>query len=336
MSVVTWKKRESAPSGPITRLLPFSDHEFLIVPQPRIDNELAIADGIYKYDSIIDNWVKIMDYPRHFLQSSSIHRASIDVDNKIIYICNESKLIEIDLNHKTMTELCDINIGAYPGVFYANNKVHILRALKTKSGCNNHFIFDLKSNELTVHASLAGIRLFPLLYSKKKNGIIAAYAYQNTDQEWMGDIRILKSDNEWESMQGLKSYFFAGAALTTDEDYILLMHRTPPQRKMCYHFVWIYNMQTGSMIKSDIELPCQDHFSSIITRNKKKEDLIVFGFVHKYQEKFGDEFMIIPDYIIQVIGNWVCCEHLHVISHLGQQKRNHWCIDIDTIFKSES
>eukprot|EP01083_Nonionella_stella_P244466 850812_1 len=95
-----WITCKPSPFTYFARLLWTGNGEFILVPQKGIDDSgTNIPDGIYKYNSIANDWIKIVDYDQDFV--STYHTCVITPTKRFIYLCNaQSQLLKIDLNTK--------------------------------------------------------------------------------------------------------------------------------------------------------------------------------------------------------------------------------------------
>ena len=135
-----WAVLDRPPDYNYTRLISLNNQEFIIVPQKSADNTEINPDGIYKYNSIMAKWTKIIDYPKDFVSTG--HSATIDTKNQIVYIGNvQSKLFKINLNTKSINIILHpANFGEFPGCLFANGDLHVIGSNNHQA--NKHLVFD--------------------------------------------------------------------------------------------------------------------------------------------------------------------------------------------------
>ena len=77
-------------------------------------------------------------------------------------------------------------------------------------------------------------------------------------------------------------------------------------------------------------------FHAIMMDNPDRDNLLVFGYIRDCFKK--EEFKHIqqfPDYLIRLIGTWICNEWIHLIRLDGEEERGmHWKIRLDDILES--
>ena len=75
-----WREATKFPYKYLSEFLCMNSNEFLIIPQQ------GEGIGVMKYDTIKDDWTKLISYPTGW--KSTCHSASYDTKNEMIYICN--------------------------------------------------------------------------------------------------------------------------------------------------------------------------------------------------------------------------------------------------------
>ena len=180
-----WIELEKFPFPYWSRPLILANDEFIIVPQKYSSCK---GDGIYQYRD--KTWNKIIDYPSDF--GSSCHSASIDDDNKVIYVDDDcSQLHQFDLaekKFKSSTKLFEENCSEHPRIVYVNDVLHIIGGKDS----NIHYIYhpDTKKvekvHEFSEMALQDGFADHDIIYMKSINSILMFGG--ETDENYLDTI----------------------------------------------------------------------------------------------------------------------------------------------------
>ena len=305
------------------RLIPLNSYEFLIVPQcPPGEKSFKNADGVYKYNSMTKKWTKIMDYPEGF--ASVTHFCCIDATSNIIYGMSSSELFQIDLTKKTIGILGDIQIGRFPGIVLINGAIHVIGGAVNKQ----HLIYNEAQTKFEMLRGFNHrIHVIPT-YLKTRKSVMAVSFKDNSIMEFR--------KNEWNYFNfsnGIR-FHVLNATMTITQDMIIIIGKGGNNKtEEIKTNVFVYNIKAGTLKKSNMPSPISKGGAAMATtRNEDKDDLLTFGFIHKWQKFYKTQPM--PFYLIQLVGNWVCYETIHVIEVMGSGDNSHWTLDIDEIIKS--
>ena len=311
-----WRMLQKPPSDDGT-LVSLNSHEFIIVPESKSTEKNN--NGLHKYNSILNKWTKIMDYPKDLISTS--HYAAFDAKTKIIYICNDqSKLLRIDLNSKSIeTTSANVYFGRFPGVVFTDDTLHVIARFE-------HFVFDASNNKFKLlHDSFDEKKLLSPHLAQSKSIITTMYNGNNKtvsvveykNNKWI-DLDIKNCDDSFashiiESSAGDYIIFVGGMNITT---YAMIPS------------IFVYDVKYKKLMKSDIPTAETESFTGLVlTRNKDNEDVLTFGFVRDcYKMKQLRNTQSVPFYLIKFIGKWICYEIVHMIGH-----ERHWTIDMDEI-----
>ena len=330
-----WQLHQSCPIATFAKLLPYNHHEFLVVPHTSTThrNIQPHSDGVYKYNSIVKKWTKIMDYPKDFI--STQHMATFDQQNKTIYLLNSMRnrgsLYKINLNSKQIDEIsCDIKCNRYPGIAFENGNIHIIGAELD----NKHYIFHAKDKVFNEVHDFGPTPILPLDVSLKKRKTLVALPRT-------GNVSMVAyKNNKWENMTAYFGYFHALSTVCTQhQDFIILINKFA--NVLTFEMtdnIFIYDLNNNTIKESAIRSPTMKLSTSITTRNVERDSLLTFGFIRDcYRLTAFVAVQKLPFYIIKFIEEWVCFETLHLISIQGEaDEHTHWSIDVDTIITSTS
>ena len=326
-----WSILQPPPNCLFTRLLPLNNHEFIVVPvtNKEYQKEYKNCDGIYKYNSILKKWTKIMNYPKEF--QSINHIATIDNKNKIIYILNDNSIfIKIDLNTKTIEKThCNIPHGTFPGIVYINGNIHVIGGKGIIPGPGNmhnrkHFIFNEKDR---IFRELDDFKknIFPIpIYLNKTKSIMAI-----TDDYYpLMEYR----NNTWQQIKIIKHEYPGTTVVTTSQDFMIFLQ---VRSLWTNNGIFVYNLKNGTMHKSKVRVPEIPEATAIITRNDERDEILTFGFIRKcYKANDLKQIQDLPFYLIKFIGKWICHENVHFIGLSDDGKHTHWMMDVDKIINS--
>ena len=313
----------------------------MIVPQYP-DTTQNDANGIYKYNSICREWTKILDYPKDFISTG--HLSTIDQKQQIIYVCNEqSQLLKINLINKSIEIMSyKANFGAFPRIIFFNDKIHIIGGIGIKRGKHNIFcrtrnefdeIYDF--NRSTEH----GFQSHFTWISKPRASIITTTYDHNNKKSPVSVIEF--KNNKWTNIDIKNCKYLLGSSIisTTNGDYFIFLSgcENTPNFK-CHQLIFVYYVKHKKLAKSNITTPATDAIGkATLTRNEEFEDLLTFGYVHDcYKIKNFKNMRMIPFYLIQLIGKWICYEtiHLFTVQNDKDRTKKHWTIDVDKIIQS--
>ena len=330
-----WLRMDQPPPDcKFARLLPLNSHEFIIVPQISI-KKYKNQDGIYKYNSIIKQWIKIMDYPKDF--KSYAHHATIVKNANIIYIINSTAtLFKINLISKSMeSKHFDMNLGQYPGILFVNDDIHIVGGKES----SKHFILN-QNNEPKKFKQLHDFKVYPHLipiFFHRTQSMIAVVPSIGPNHASMMKYK----NGIWKNLNLSSDYYFyfRRVAVTKAQDYMIFISAYNHKKLQLEHVLFVYDLKNGTVIKSDIKAPTIKSTTAITTRNIERDGLLTFGFVNYcYKLKEFDGVQDLPFYIIKLIEKWVCFEIMHIIELTLSRKdittKHHWTINVDTIIQS--
>ena len=329
-----WKKLKDPPIGNFERLLHLNKHEFIVVP-----SDATETDGIYKYNGILNEWTKIIDYPKDYESMGQF--PTIDQDNRIIYICcTDSKLLGINLNTKSIQTIVEqYDLGIDSGIMFANNTIHVIGGNEN----DKHLIFDNDNKEFKEFHDFASDKQIPCsyaLYLPSRKTIINTIYHRNNPKIPVSVVEF--KNNKWTNLNiaNCEDIFGAYITATSHEDYLIFLcgFDLTTEDLNLHRWIYVLDMKTYKLVQSKIQVPeAGENSSGITTRNEEQEDLVTFGFVHEcYKTEIFQKVQMIPFDLINVLKRWVCYETFHLVLRSEQdiEKCEHLTIDVDEIIKT--
>ena len=270
------------------------------------------ADGIYAYDTRINDWNKIIDYPDNLTTNS--HTTLYHKGRNSIFILNaQPQFLQFDLTTKTMKCLHE-NIegfGSYPGLVLVDNNIHMIG----RSGSEHiHNIYNCKNS--TIAPSVLpdkGYSFYTksVTYLESKNIILIFDDEEDKIHEYS-----LSNHNWIERKVNIPMYAPAIAATRDDRNIIVIGGEN----------IFIYNVDENVFVKSKVKSPTKTKCRAIIMDNVRDSDLLVFGYL---KNAFDG---LVPLDVMNMITNWIKYQDLHLIQNLDGQ---HWKIDVAKILQSK-
>ena len=109
--------------------------------------------AIWKFNIKQNNWIRWIEFPADCVSSWSLHTSSLDLQNMILYIFDESgHILQIDLNTKEITQFkTDYNKSddpLYLKSLFIDNQLHIFSRWKEFEW--THHVWDNESRDLTL------------------------------------------------------------------------------------------------------------------------------------------------------------------------------------------
>eukprot|EP01084_Bolivina_argentea_P121980 216183_1 len=247
------------------QLLAINDNEFIIIPyfdrwrQKNIDN---CANGIYKFNTINNQWIKMMHYSKDF--ESTFHGTTFDNKNKLIFIYNsQSQLIEINLNTQSFkilsTSVHNFNTFLSPKIININDNIHIIA---DNAGHSEHFIFDKKTNQLNEMYQFDFQHKLTqnLLHLKSRNSIFFAgetcfYEYSILNKKWKQLNIVIPS-----------RLSYSAVVCTKNEQFLIFLGGLIDN---CDHSdnISIYDFKTKKLTQSVVKLPNKETFIAVMMNN---------------------------------------------------------------------
>ena len=192
-----------------------NDNQFALVPSKWSSNSDRSADGIYVYDLSINDWNKIIDYPKDITSNSQT--ALYHKERNSIYVLNaQNGLLQFNLTTKEM-KILDKNVqgfDSYPGLVLVGDEIHMFAAYNLK-----HAIYNCSNDTITHQTLPIEIGRFfskSTLYLQTRNIILIfasdlqkIYEHSLLNHKW--SIRDVKIPNN-----------SAAICATSDEKYIII------------------------------------------------------------------------------------------------------------------
>merc|ERR1712228_143680 len=94
--------------------------------------------------------------------------------------------------------------------------------------------------------------------------------------------------------------------------------------------IFVYNVKRKILQKSPIKCPRQCKYKAVMMRNKKRDELMVFGFINQcFESAEYQNIQRLPYYLVRFIAQWISNEWIHLMVVNG-----HWKIHIDEVLNS--
>eukprot|EP01084_Bolivina_argentea_P284062 486699_1 len=309
---------------------------------PIIINNNEFVCGIYQYNITSNKWKPWGLNPDNI---TNVKILAYNHTHKLIYIWdileNMQQIIIMSINYnntndikliKLMTNNDNDLIGQH-----INGKLHIIDKINEQ-----HWIYD-ENTQSWNDEKLQNVsdHVIGLVYVSSKQRILLVdpplnliHSYCMITNKW--------SDIHMELPYELRDF---GVSLTTDERYIII---TGGKQKMNFehiprqnyrnNFFWTQNiylidLKEMKLLKSDMVIPKCTGCNSIIVNDKRKDELVVYGFIRQCWNEYDIGLdNLPPKYIVKLIGLRYCIQYLHVLEYYGGQ--SHWRISIDDIVKT--
>ena len=309
-----WVKLRSHPSEYLSKIFQINDTEFIIIPQ---NGNKAIADGIYKYNVIYNDWIKVINYARKF--ETTCHSTAFDAANNKIYVINQQKkLLAVDLNTSQITKLHkSVLFGIHSNIIYANNNLHLING-------DNHYIFNkIKSKfqrKYTLNDTSRNRSMESVLFLKARNILliigkkIHEFSFEN---------------NKWSIWDDLTNQQQLGctAVVTRDEKYLILIGGSDVSYKGSDN-IGIIDIEKQQYRKSQMKCPKSKKFQAILVGNDGyRKELLVIGYMKNCHKG------TLANDILKLLMQWTCLEELHIIATTRFSQGEHWKIDLDEILR---
>ena len=296
------------------QLLKLNDHEFALVPSRRANDKQALykPDGIFAFDTNINDWHKIIDYPTDLTTTS--HSAVFHKEKNCIYVLNYSthQLLEFDLTSQKMTKIDQEMTGfdCYPPLVLDGDEIHIFGNKDPPT----HTIYDCKKKSISNipggddETTRFNMHSFVHLASKK---ILLRFSitlqklliFSLSDRKW--------SETSCKVPDGIKTF-----ALTTDDKHIIAISKDE---------IFVYDVEENIFSKSKV-IPKDVYGRAIIMNNEKESNFLTFGFIRECLDE------LLPMDIMNIMVNWIKEESLYLIQN--QLRGQHWKINMDRIMEN--
>lgn len=332
--MAAWTRLESLPYKYFSKPLPINKYEYIVVPAK--DGRYT-TDGIYKYNVIQNLWTKILSYNKSF--KSTFHSVAISDDKQFVYICNcQSQLIQFDLKTNENIILSNqANFGIVPRILCIGNDIHIIGG-----GSNNkHFIFNVMTKTYTkIYKFPEGMNKMyghNIIFMRQRQSIILIAAESlSVIYEYSLDSKLWKRWNNTYNKLPLH-LFFSSCCYTLNEKYILIIGGSNNRTgKPWTNNITIYNLETNQFKLSHIKAPSNNPLHCIILSDTEKDEILVNGYVNSKILSYDKRKMIqrCPQYLLQMIANWVCMDILYVLDYGLNGNGDQWMIKMDDIIMS--
>ena len=288
-----------------------NNHQFALVPSRwGGSNVNDPADGIYAYDTNINEWNKIIDYIKDITTNS--HSALYHKQTNSIYVLNaQNALTKYDITAQKVNILHkDIKgFGSYPGFVLVGDEIHMFGAYKS-----THTIYNCKENTLTPQRLDEEYKFYPYstTYIKSKNIILIFARYTNK-------IHVYSLLNrEWSEIN-VDKMVRSEAITAIDDKYIVVIDYSGD--------IYLYDIDTNAWLKSKIQSPIgRGTCKALYMDDKESSNLLAFGFVRDLVDD------LLPLEVMNMIANWVKNEWLYLIRN--SKKGKHYKIRMDDILNS--
>ena len=308
-----------------------SPFEFITVPGDLVSAPSGKFDGIYKYSTISNKWIKILDYNKQFKPKYVC--AAFDQVNNIIYLGNiDRELWKIDLDCKQMKLLAsNCAFSGYPSIYFANNVLHILTEEYRHSDVpkfQSHHIFNPKNNTFSKLSDIP-FMITPnygsfgqnMIHLKARQSLIIytdnIYEYSLVDNDW----------TSWDIFGKYEHGAPGGSTITStkDEKYILIIGNQRSSR--ISDGIIIIDIESQSAASLEIKAPRGNIYKCITMNNGYLNDLLVSGWIRNVYQRMNR----IPNDIIKLIEAWLFKEYLHLVSSRTISEGAHFKIDIKAL-----
>eukprot|EP01084_Bolivina_argentea_P201836 344952_1 len=322
-----WTSLRLPPSNCNSNFIQLNENEFIVASKT---TTTKLKCGIYKYNTITDNWNLLFKYPTNFGSFTS----HICMDNlKLkLYIINRNdynKVIIIEnitykykIIQSTASTLCASGI-------VINNELHVIIVDDSECG---HMILNESEHKLICMTRMRQWRkkLYQhgLVYVQKRNIILlfgGVYNGEPNDEIWMYSLTY--NDPKWEllTLKLPERMYGFGYALSSNEDYIFILGGSTLYGSSKIIYVW--NLEQMTFRLGHVACPSSGWFFALSMCHKYTVELVVNGYIRKRC------FVFIPQDILQLIKLLHGCEYIHLFLH---DKRNlkyleHWKTELNML-----
>ena len=90
--------------------------------------------------------------------------------------------------------------------------------------------------------------------------------------------------------------------------------------------IWIYSVYDKTFKKSNVKCPKQDEYKAFTVNNKKRDEIITFGFIRDQWRQCSLNIQLLPpNYLIRLINSYYLNEWIHLFTNY--RRKSHWMID---------
>jgi len=326
-----WNKLLSFPFECISKPHVINSDEFIIATHQTHHSK---GDGIYKFNTHQNKWIKIFDYT-NISKYKNIDSTAYDNKNKLLYACigwmkNVFGLIIFDLKTRnTVLTIIPKNTFHFK-IIFVKDKLH-----QIYNECGLHYIYNIRKQwqqcqkigkfKFSVNNGcdtiyLNSIKSILLLGGAYHSFDDSIYQFSCTDSKW-------KTLNIKLPMKYLSNF---GLVSTKNERYIIILGGCAIHSCVFSNDIFIYDIRNNKFIKSKIKCPKKGMYYAIIINNSKRDEITCFGFINYcYKSNNFINIQLLPQYLIKIICSYFCHEEIYL---LKRGTGEHWKINVDCIF----
>eukprot|EP01084_Bolivina_argentea_P267724 454553_1 len=159
-SDLKWKKLVSFPFTSPSQPFAADNDEFIVATSKTPHSN---EDGIYKFNTHKNEWIKIFDYDKNF--KCNANSSAYDNKHKLVYICDASEyprqMLIFDLQKRNKVPSKKEQGARYFGLIFVEDKLH---KICTRNG--DHYIYDKtkKFQKITTFKSLKELIYYNFIY----------------------------------------------------------------------------------------------------------------------------------------------------------------------------
>eukprot|EP01084_Bolivina_argentea_P214745 364550_1 len=311
-------------------------------------------DGLFKYLFANDEWIKYTIEPplnlkrHHSYRDCTAPTAAIITQKNLIYLHDDTFNAKIKLFHnKNHGKLEGIKcpwMGSAPNMTVINNECHII-------GDNTHFKYNEHTNRF--------IFLGPICDSDSDNDIeiewvenpgfanvkdrkILMFGGQNNDNEFefnytdsIYECDLTNNEYQWTKLDVKlpdSGYMGFGCTAILDGKYVLVMggQGVEDGGGWATREIHIYSVPDQTFRKSKIICPEAGQFKAITVSDKKKDEIITFGYIRSvWKECDINDQLFPPQYLVRIISKYYFDEFVHLFSSSFDYNPGvHWKISV--------
>eukprot|EP01084_Bolivina_argentea_P204862 349914_1 len=315
------------------RIVRLNDEELIMVS----GNTNVKTTGIFKYNTITNEWKQIIQYPDP-LDLYSRNWAITLVDNtKKLYIMNDIyEIISFDLESNKMKHI-PLESLEYGKLFASNHSVFVSVENKIHSigGSLVHLMWNCDTNIITKmdHPFNEDLWGASAIYVPSKQIIILFQGLIDFAAQQYGGIWTFSLlSNKWNKIKGLtfNYHHIRSLILSFDEKYIIIaggrMDHTLNEVKKIY----ILDINKWILTKSNIYCPSKGPYNIVCMGKRLKDKILVNGWI-RFENKKSKE--MIPIEILNLILSWFSEEEIHCLKahSFKNDKENHFKISMTPI-----